>query len=105
MAKKGLKMKKLSNNRIIKYLQEPEWSPWWRLPRTLLYIFGIVTFFFYFWSFIGLLIGIFYFIFFKDVAWKRNGVLLSYSIAFITLLVFYYKAFSPLNLAIYSGLG
>ncbi|MFX1288750.1 MAG: hypothetical protein ACFFFY_09365, partial [Promethearchaeota archaeon] len=73
MAKKGLKMKKLSNNRIIKYLQELEWSPWWRLPRILLYIFGIVTFFFYFWSFIGLIIGIFYFIFFTDVAWKRNG--------------------------------
>ena len=98
-------MKKLSNNRIIKNLQERDWSHWWRIPRMLLYIFGIVTFFFYFWSFIGLLIGIFYYVVFKDIAWKRNGVLLSYSITFITLLVFYYKAFSPLNLAIWSGLG
>lgn len=98
-------MKKLISNRIFKSLQEKEWSPWWRVPRMLIYIIGIVTFFFYFWSFIGLLIGISYFIFYKDIAWKRNGILLSYSIAFITLLVFYYKAFSPLNLAIYSGLG
>ena len=98
-------MKRLSNNRIFEFFRKPEPSPWWRLPRMLLYIFGIVTFFFYFWSFIGLLIGVFYFIGFKDVAWKRNGVLLSYSIAFITQLVFFYKAFSPLNLAIYSGLG
>ncbi len=98
-------MKKLFDNRIFKNLREKEWSPWWRVPRMLLYIFGIITFFFYFWSFIGLLIGIFYFIFFKDIGWKRNGILLSYSITFITLLVFYYKAFSPLNLAIYSGLG
>ncbi|MBY9015821.1 MAG: DUF3604 domain-containing protein [Candidatus Lokiarchaeota archaeon] len=95
----------LSINRVFKNLHEKEWSHWWRIPRILLYIIGIVTFFFYFWSFIGLLIGIFYYIFFRNIAWKRNGVILSYSITFITLLVFYYKSFPPLNLALWSGLG
>ena len=98
-------MKMLSINRVFKNLHEKEWSHWWRIPRILLYIIGIVTFFFYFWSFIGLLIGILYYIFFRDIAWKRNGVLLSYSITFITLLVFYYKMVPPLNLVIWSGLG
>ncbi len=77
---------------------------WYRVARVILYISGITTFFFFFWSFIGLLIGISYFILSKDIAWKRNGVILSYSITFVTLLVFYYKAFPPLNLAIWSGL-
>ena len=98
-------MKKLSSSRMYKKLQDKNGSRWWRIPRMFLFIFGIATFFFYFWSFIGLLIGIIYYRSSKDVAWKRNGLLLSYSITFITLLVFYYKAFSPLNLAIYSGLG
>ncbi|MHA1191767.1 MAG: DUF3604 domain-containing protein [Promethearchaeota archaeon] len=89
----------------IRDLRNKTWSRWWRIPRLLLYFFGIITFFWYFWSFIGLLIGLIMFISSKDTAWKRNGILLSYSITFITVLVFYYKAFSPLNLAIWSGLG
>ena len=89
----------------IRNLRNNNWNRWWRIPRLFLYFFGIFTFFWYFWSIIGLLIGLILFILSKDIAWKRNGILLTYSIAFITLLVFYYKAFSPLNLAIWSGLG
>jgi hypothetical protein len=89
----------------LKNLRDRKWSRWWRIPRAFLFLFGIVTFFWYFWSIIGLLIGLFLYILSRDNAWKRNGIFLSYSIAFITLLVFYYKAFSPLNLAIWSGLG
>ncbi len=97
-------MDKISKNHI-RTLRNKNWNQWWRIPRLSLYLFGILTFFWYFWSFIGLLIGFFLFIFSKDIAWKRNGILLSYSIAFITVLIFYYKAFSPLNLAIWSGIG
>jgi hypothetical protein len=86
-------------------LVNKKWSPWWRIPRFMLYLCGTITYFFYFWSFVGILIGMIFIIFSKDRAWKRNGILLSFSISFITLLVFYYKAFSPLNLAIWSGLG
>ena len=82
-----------------------QWKYIVRISRSFMYLFGIVTFFWYFWSFIGLLIGIFLFFISDDNAWKRNGILLSYSIVFITLLIFYYKTFSPLNLAIWSGLG
>ncbi len=89
----------------LKKLRNKKWNRYWRIPRLCLYLFGIVTFFWYFWCFIGLLIGIFLFVLSEDLAWKRNGLLLSYSIAFITVLIFYYKAFSPLNLAIWSGLG
>jgi len=88
----------------IRYLRNKFWNQWWRIPRLFLYFFGIITFFWFFWCFIGLLIGLFLFIMSKDNAWKRNGILLSYSITFITLLVFYYKAFPPLNLVIWSGL-
>ena len=82
-----------------------KWKRLTQISRSILYLFGIVTFFLYFWSFIGLLIGLFFFFFSNDNAWKRNGIFLSYSITFITLLIFYYKAFSPLSLAIWSGLG
>jgi len=97
-------MDKISKNHI-RTLRNKNWNQWWRIPRLSLYLFGILTFFWYFWSFIGLLIGFFLFMLSKDIAWKRNGILLSYSIAFITVLIFYYKAFSPLNLAIWSGIG
>jgi hypothetical protein len=75
------------------------------ISRILLFLFGIFTFFWYFWSFIGLLIGLLFFFTSSNNAWKRNGIILSYSITFITLLIFYYKAFSPLNLVIWSGIG
>ncbi|MBD3196388.1 MAG: hypothetical protein GF317_15120, partial [Candidatus Lokiarchaeota archaeon] len=89
---------------IGKYLIEKQWSKWWRIPRLTLYFIGFFTYFWYFWSFIGLLIGLFYFVVSRDIAWKRNGIILSVSIAFITLLVFFYKGYPPLNLAIWTGI-
>jgi len=79
-------------------------SKWWRIPRLGLFLFGIFTYFWYFWSWIGLVIGLIYFIIFKDRAWKRNGLMLSFAICFITLFVYFYKDFSPLQLAIRTGL-
>lgn len=98
-------MNRRVNINFIKTLKSKEWSRWWRIPRILAYLLGILSFFLYFWCFIGLVIGLLFFIFSNDLAWKRNGILLLYSIAFINMLIFYYKAFSPLNLAIWSGLG
>jgi len=85
-------------------LKERKWSPWWRVPRLILYLFGIFTYFWYFWSCIGLAIGTFYFILSTDYAWKRNGLILSFAIGFITIFVYFYKEFSPLQLAIRTGL-
>ena len=80
-------------------------SAWWKLPRLGLYLYGIVSYFWYFWCVAGLIIGIIYFIFFQDRGWKRNGIFLSFAISFVNLLVFFYKEYSPLNLVIWSGLG
>ncbi len=90
---------------LILRLKARKWSPWWKLPRLCLYIFGIVSYFWYFWCVIGLVIGFLYFIFFQDRGWRRNGLVLAFAIGFINVLVFFYKAYSPLNLVIWSGLG
>ena len=87
------------------FFKSKNWEPVKKIGRSIFYLIGIVTFFLYFWSFIGLLIGVFFFFFSSDNAWKRNGIVLTYAITFITLLIFYYNAFSPLNLAIWFGLG
>jgi len=79
-------------------------SKWWRVPRLAFFLFGIFTYFWYFWCCIGLVIGLCYFIFFKDRAWKRNGLVLAFAVSFITLFVFFYKDFSPLQLTIRTGL-
>ncbi len=85
-------------------LKARRWSPWWKLPRLGLYIYGLVSFFWYFWCVVGLLIGILYFLFFQDRGWKRNGIVLAFAIAFVNLFVFFYKEYSPLTLVIWSGL-
>jgi len=85
-------------------LKERRWSVWWKLPRLALYLYGVVSYFWYFWCVAGLVIGILYFIFFQDRGWKRNGLVLAFAIGFVNLLVFFYKAYSPLNLVIWSGL-
>ena len=86
-------------------LKERKWSNWWKLPRLALYLYGVVSYFWYFWCVAGLVIGVLYFIFFQDRGWKRNGIVLAFAIGFVNLLVFFYKAYSPLNLVIWSGLG
>ncbi|MFW9948982.1 MAG: DUF3604 domain-containing protein, partial [Candidatus Thorarchaeota archaeon] len=85
-------------------IRERKWSPLWRIPRLLLFGFAIFTHFWYFWSIIGITIGLLYFIFFKDWAWKRNGIILSVFISSITIYIFFYKEYAPLKLAIWSGI-
>ncbi|MFX1497293.1 MAG: DUF3604 domain-containing protein, partial [Promethearchaeota archaeon] len=84
-------------------LREREWSSLWRIPRFLLYAFAVFTMFWYFWSVIGIIIGLSYFVFFKDWAWKRNGIILSFAIPSIDVFIFFYKEFAPLKLVIWSG--
>ncbi|UCD02336.1 MAG: DUF3604 domain-containing protein [Promethearchaeota archaeon] len=82
-------------------LPEREWSRLRRVPRLIVYGFGIVTLFWYFWCIIGLAIGIIYYIFLKDIAWKRNGIVLACAIGFITIFVHFYKGLAPLTLIIW----
>ncbi|MFX1418936.1 MAG: DUF3604 domain-containing protein [Promethearchaeota archaeon] len=78
-----------------------EWSRLRRMPRLLVYGFGIVTLFWYFWCIIGLIIGVLYYIFLKDKAWKRNGIVLSCAIGFITVFIYFYKETAPLTIVIW----
>ena len=77
-------------------LREKEWSKWWRIPRLLGYLFGIFTVFWFFWNIIGIVMGILYFIFFKGVAWKRNGLIMAVVNSSITFTIHFYKGLSPL---------
>ncbi|MFW9821760.1 MAG: DUF3604 domain-containing protein [Candidatus Thorarchaeota archaeon] len=72
-----------------------------RMPRLILYGIGLITHFWYFWSVIGLVIGILYYIFLRDRTWRRNGILLATSISFITFFVFYFHEIAPLILVIW----
>ncbi len=84
-------------------IKQKEWSRSWKIPRFLLYAFGIFTIFWYFWSIIGIVVGLLYFILFKDLAWKRNGIILSVVISSVDVFIYFYKEFAPLKLAIWSG--
>jgi hypothetical protein len=70
------------------------------LPKLLVYGFGVITLLWYFWCVIGLFIGIFYYIFLEDKAWKRNGIVLACAIGFITIFVHFYKETAPLPIVI-----
>ncbi|MFX0136682.1 MAG: DUF3604 domain-containing protein [Candidatus Hodarchaeota archaeon] len=98
-----VKIKKQNKTEIS--LTEREWSRLRRVPRLIIYGFGIVTLFWYFWCFIGLIIGTIYFIFQKDIAWKRNGIILAFAISFITVFVHFYKGLPPLTLVIWYNIG
>ncbi|MFX1455869.1 MAG: DUF3604 domain-containing protein [Promethearchaeota archaeon] len=72
-----------------------------KTTRLLIYGFGLITHFWYFWCIIGLVIGILYYILLKDRTWRRNGILLATSISFITFFVFFFKEIAPLILVIW----
>ncbi|MFW9901532.1 MAG: DUF3604 domain-containing protein [Candidatus Thorarchaeota archaeon] len=78
-----------------------EWSRLRRIPRLVVYGFGIVTLFWYFWCVIGLIIGVLYYIFLKDNAWKRNGIVLAIAIGFVTVFVHFYHEIAPLTIVIW----
>ncbi len=80
---------------------EREWSRLKRIPRLMVYGFGIVTLLWYFWCVIGLIIGVIYYVFLKDKAWKRNGIVLACAIGFITIFVHFYKEIAPLPIVIW----
>ena len=57
-----------------------------RTPRVLLFIFGIYTISWFWFSFTAIIIGISYMLFFSEKAWKRNGFVLAFSAAIGTYL-------------------
>ncbi|MHA2079895.1 MAG: DUF3604 domain-containing protein [Candidatus Thorarchaeota archaeon] len=75
-----------------------------RLGRVVLFAFGIFTTFWLFFSFIGLLIGIVFFIAFRASAWSRHGIVLAFSAGTATLLAHVVKSVAPLTMAIMSSI-
>ncbi len=93
------KTKKRNNNKELS--SNRQWPRLRRMPRLIIYGFGIVTLFWYFWCVIGLFIGVMYYIFLKDNAWKRNGIILAISIGIVTVFVHFYKEIAPLQIVIW----
>jgi len=93
------KTEKQDNNKTLP--SKREWSRLRRIARLGVYGFGIVTLLWYFWCVIGLVIGVLYYIFLKDRAWKRNGIVLASAIGFITIFVHFYKESAPLPIVIW----
>jgi len=94
-----IKVKRYENDKGL--FSKIDWSRLRRLPRLMVYGFGIVTLFWYFWSVIGLFIGVMYYTFLKDKAWKRNGIILAIAIGFINVFVYFYKEIAPLPIVIW----
>ena len=94
-------IKRKRKNSIKGLSSEREWSRLKRIPRLMVYGFGIVTLLWYFWCVIGLIIGVIYYVFLKDKAWKRNGIVLACAIGFITIFVHFYKEIAPLPIVIW----
>lgn len=70
-----------------------------------IFFFGVVTIFWFFLCLIGLIIGIVYFLFLKNQYAKYNGLALAIHVGFISILTHTYKEVSPLNLAMWYGIG
>ncbi|MHA2295797.1 MAG: DUF3604 domain-containing protein [Candidatus Hodarchaeales archaeon] len=66
-------------------------NPIWKIGRILLFITGLWTIFFFFWSFIGISIGTTFVIFSKDNSWRRHGAVLSLSIGAVTFFMDSYR--------------
>ena len=59
----------------------------WRITRILLFLIAIVPMIFFWWSFLGIIIGFLFYLFSKDPTWKFHGMVLAFVHGFTTLLV------------------
>ncbi|MHA2296086.1 MAG: DUF3604 domain-containing protein [Candidatus Hodarchaeales archaeon] len=77
-----------------------------RVVKIILYCFGVLTLPLYYFNLIGLVIGVFYFIFFTDY-WRKHGFVLAFSISISSFLTIITKGniIYPLYLALISGWG
>lgn len=89
----------LSDPKLKDATKGTEWSPRWRIPRLVVFFFGIITNFWFFYNFIGLTIGLLYYLFLKERAWRRNGIILAFYTGILSMVVNLYKDFPPLNIA------
>ncbi|KXH70484.1 MAG: hypothetical protein AM326_04370 [Candidatus Thorarchaeota archaeon SMTZ-45] len=75
-----------------------------RMGRIILFAFGIFTTFWFFFSFIGLFIGIGCFFAFRESSWSQHGIVLAFAAGTATLLAHVVKSVAPLTMAIMSSI-
>ncbi|MFW9768619.1 MAG: DUF3604 domain-containing protein [Candidatus Thorarchaeota archaeon] len=75
-----------------------------RILKPLVFFFGIFSTCWFFFSFIGLFIGIVFFKVFQGTAWSRHGVILTISSGVSPLLAHHVKTMAPLTTAVYSSI-
>jgi hypothetical protein len=78
-------------------------SPLWRVLRLLLFAAGIVTIFWFFFSFIGVLIGVLLFAFSRDPRWRAHGFMLGLSAAISEFAAYTGTGLAPLHLGMRTG--
>lgn len=76
---------------------------WWRALRFGLYVLGVVSMAWFFFSFIGVAIGLAYFLAVKSAAWKRHGIVLAFCASISTFVGYVGRGLSPLYLTMLSG--
>ncbi|MFX1560772.1 MAG: DUF3604 domain-containing protein [Promethearchaeota archaeon] len=75
-----------------------------RIGRVTLFAFAIFTTFWFFFSFIGLLVGIAFFFAFRNSPWSKHGIVLAFAAGTATLLAHVVKTEAPLTMAIMSSI-
>ncbi|MBD3353531.1 MAG: DUF3604 domain-containing protein [Candidatus Lokiarchaeota archaeon] len=78
-------------------------SPKWKILRLILFIIGFVSMFWFFFSFIGIVVGLFLYIFSNDKSWKGNGLVLAICSAFSNWIAHVSVVLAPLKLAAMTG--
>ncbi len=78
-------------------------SKGFRVLRVLMLVVGIVTVHMFWFCFVGLAIGIVFFVFSRDLTWKRHGLVLAICVATSTYAAHTLLGLSPLKLAFFYG--
>lgn len=63
--------------KITQFINKDYPSKWWKVPRAIIFLIGIISIRFFWFSFIGIMLGLLYFLILKENAWKRNGLTLA----------------------------
>jgi hypothetical protein len=75
----------------------------WRILRLILFGAGVVSIFWFFFSFIGVLVGVLLFAFSRDPRWRAHGFVLSLSAAISEFVAYVGTGVEPLHLGMRTG--
>jgi hypothetical protein len=75
-------------------------SPIFQLLRVVIYFLGFFTSFWFFYSFVGITIGLLYFLLHKDPSWKRHGIVLAFISSMTDIIAHRVPILPPLRMAL-----